>query len=83
MSNRPLVARIRLLDSDMAFDLNSLLDRERVRLLVAREEMREDGVSDGVKAYNERVLRLKKLQGELARTIVEMGWYNPPFGEGG
>ena len=81
MMSKPTVARIRLLDADMAFDLNALLDRERVRLLVSREEMREDGVEDGANAYNVRVARLKKLQSELARTIVEMGWYTAPFGE--
>ena len=82
MSGRPQFARIRLLDEDMAFDLNALLDRERVRLLVSREEMREEGIAEGIAAYNDRVMRLKKLQSELARTIVEMGWYKPPLGDG-
>jgi hypothetical protein len=65
--------RIRL-DEPTAWLLVLMLDRERIRLLVSRSEMREDGVVEGVSSYNARVVRIKRLQSELGRMMFEMGW---------
>ena len=69
--------RIRL-DEPTAWLLVLMLDRERIRMLVSRSEMSDDGAIDGVAAYNDRVVRIKRLQSELGRMMLEKGWADEP-----
>lgn len=65
--------RVRV-DEETATLLVGLLERERIRVLMSREEMQRANVPDGVHTYNQLMVRIKRLQNELARTMREWGW---------
>lgn len=63
-----------VVDEEMAFDLESLLRLERLRLLEVRGEMADAGVQDGVALYDKRLLRLKRLRKRLTALMEEKDW---------
>lgn len=71
-----LPPRMRL-EEDTAFMLVGILERERVRLLVARAEMQEADIPAAVEEYNHLVRRIKRLQLELGRVMRDEGWLGP------
>ena len=66
--------RIRL-DKEAAFYLNDVLDMTINALLLHRQGLEYE---DEVAGSNAQITSLRRIKTELARTIVEMGWYKPP-----
>jgi len=65
--------RLRL-DEAGAYDLADALEREWLRLITARAELRDEGISPAVTYYNRRLASIKRIKTELRSLMREKGW---------